>query len=166
MFFIKFLIIFFLVEIFLNLFFYLFSLNFLLDIILLLLFFILFLCFIPREESIKIKQYSLCFSIVIFILTLFLWIFYNGELGEFSFVLHLSWLKMFNIYYSVGIDGISIFFIILTTFLIPICILASWESIQYKVKEFMILLLITEFLLINVFIVLDLFFFIYFLKVY
>ena len=158
-FFIKLLIIFFLVEIFLNLFFCLFSLNFLLDIIILLLFFILFLCFIPRDKSIKIKQYSLTFSIVIFILTLFLWIFYNGELGEFSFVLHLSWLKMFNIYYSVGIDGISIFFIILTAFLIPICILASWESIQYKVKEFMILLLITEFLLINVFIVLDLFFF-------
>jgi len=66
---------------------------------------------------------------------------------------------MFNVYYSIGIDGISIFFVILTAFLIPICILASWESIQYKVKEFMILLLITEFLLINVFVVLDLFFF-------
>jgi len=66
---------------------------------------------------------------------------------------------MFNVYYSIGIDGISIFFIILTAFLIPICILASWESIQYKVKEFILLLFITEFLLINVFIVLDLFFF-------
>ena len=166
LFFIKFLIIFFLVEIFLNLFIYLFSLNFLLDIILLLFFFIIFLCFISKEDIIRIKQYALVFSIIIFILTLFLWIFYNGELGEFTFVLHLSWLKMFNVYYSIGIDGISIFFIILTAFLIPICILASWESIQYKVKEFILLLFITEFLLINVFIVLDLFFFIYFLKAY
>lgn len=136
-----------------------FIFNFLLGIILLLLSFILFLCFIPRAEVIVVKKYSLIFSIIIFILTLFLWIFYNIENGDFAFVVSFSWFEALNIYYTIGIDGISIFFVILTTFLIPICILTSWEVIQYKVKEFMILLLVTELLLINVFIVLDLFFF-------
>ena len=89
-FFIKLLVIFFFVEVVLNFFFTLFSLNFLLDIILLLFFFIIFLCFLPKDQTIKIKKYSLIFSIIIFLLTLILWIFYNGESGEFAFVLHLS----------------------------------------------------------------------------
>ena len=154
-----FIAIFYLTEVGLDFIVNLFIVNFLLDIILLLSFFILFLFFIPKNEIIKIKKYSLLFSIIIFILTLCLWIFYDHKSGEFAFVLHLPWLKIFNIYYTIGIDGISIFFVILTAFLIPICILASWESVQYKVKEFMILLLFTELLLINVFVILDLFFF-------
>lgn len=133
--------------------------NFLLGIILLLFYFILFISFLPKNEILQIKKYSLIFSVIIFLLTLFLWIFYNKENGEFAFVLYIPWIDSFNIYYTIGIDGISIFFVILTAFLIPICILTSWEAIQYKVKEFMILLLVTEFLLINVFVVLDLFFF-------
>ena len=96
----------------------------------------------------------------------FLWIFFNNENSNFIFMCHLSWMSAFNIYYSLGIDGISIFFIILTTFLIPFCILISWYSIKYRVKEFMIMLLLTEFCLLNVFSVLDLFFFIFFLKQY
>lgn len=133
--------------------------NLLLIIVLILLFFIIFLFFLSKDDVLKIKCYALSFSVLIFILSLFLWIFYDKELDTFNFVFYASWLRIFNVYYIIGIDGISIFFVILTTFLIPICILASWEAIQYKVKEFMILLLIIEFLLINVFIVLDLFFF-------
>lgn len=98
-------------------------------------------------------------SCLIFNLTLLLWIFFNNEFGNFTLVVYLPWLSGFNIYYSIGIDGISIFFIILTAFLIPICILASWNSITFKVKEFVLMLFITELLLINVFAVLDLFFF-------
>lgn len=140
------------------------SVDILFYIIILLLFFIILLIFFPKNEIILIKQLSLLFSCVIFILTLILWIFFNNELGNFVYVVHLPWLHFFNVYYSIGVDGISIFFIILTAFLTPICILIGWNSIKYKTKEYMIMLLLTELLLINVFAVLDLFFFMYFLK--
>lgn len=135
------------------------SINFLLIIITLLIVFIVSIFLIPENNKILIKQLGLIYSFIIFGLTLLLWIFFNNELGNFVLVLYLPWLSIFNIYYSLGIDGISIFFIILTAFLIPICILVSWESIKYKIKEFIIMLLLTELLLINVFSTLDLFFF-------
>lgn len=143
-----------------------FSSKLLLYIIISLLLFIIILILIPIKYIELIKQLSLLFSLIIFILTILLWIFYNNELGNYVYVIDLQWLSIYNVYYTLGIDGISIFFIILTTFLIPLCILISWDSITYKIKEFMILLLIIELLLINVFAVCDLFFFIYFLKVY
>lgn len=132
---------------------------FLFSIICLLFIFIIVLSFIPGDKIVLIKQLSLSFSFIVLLLILSLWIFYNNELGNFVYVLHLPWLKSFNIYYSIGIDGISIFFLILTAFLTPLCILISWYSITYKVKEYMIMLLLTELLLLNVFSVLDLFFF-------
>ena len=135
------------------------SVNLLLLTIVLLFIFILIIMLIPSEKVELIKQFSLFSSLFIFILTLILWIFFNNELGNFIFVSHIPWLSNFNIYYSLGIDGISIFFIILTAFLIPICMLISWDSVKYKTKEFFLMLLITELLLINVFAVLDLFFF-------
>lgn len=135
------------------------SVKFLLIILIVLLLSILIIAFIPSNKIVLIKQLGLFSSCLIFILTLFLWILFNNEIGNFVFVLHLPWLSIFNIYYSLGIDGISIFFIILTAFLMPICILISWNSITYKVKEYIIMLLLTELLLINVFAVLDLFFF-------
>jgi NADH-quinone oxidoreductase subunit M len=65
----------------------------------------------------------------------------------------------FNISYSMGIDGFSIWFILLSTFLIPLCILVSWENIKFRIKEFLILLLFLEFLLIQIFCITDLIFF-------
>ena len=133
--------------------------NFLFYIIFLLFLFILSIIFLPKNNTELIKKFTLLYSLIIFILTLFLWIFFNNELGNFVYVAHISWLSVFNIYYSIGLDGVSIFFVILTAFLTPLCILISWKSVTYKVKEYMLMLLLTEFLLINVFSVLDLFFF-------
>lgn len=119
----------------------------------------LIICLIPKTKTTLIKQFGLASSLLILWACLILWIYSNNQLSHYVRVIHLPWLSSFNIYYSVGVDGISIFFIILTAFLIPICILASWESITYKIKEFILMLLFTELLLINVFSVLDLFFF-------
>lgn len=140
-------------------FFNMFSVDILFYIIILLTLFIFTLILIPNNKIILIKQLTLFYSCFVFILTLLLWIFFNNELGNFVYVVHLPWLSVFNIYYSLGVDGISIFFIILTAFLTPICVLISWKSIINRVKEYMIMLLLTELLLINVFAVLDLFFF-------
>lgn len=136
-----------------------YSIDLLLYIIVLLLLVIILIAFIPNNYTSIIKQLALAGSCLVFFLSLLLWIFFNNEIGSYVYVLHLPWLSVFNIYYSLGIDGVSIFFVILTAFLIPICILISWNSIVYKVKEYMIMLLLTELLLINVFAVLDLFFF-------
>lgn len=134
--------------------------NFLLFNLLILIFiFIVIIIFIPSYKIQLIKLLSLIFSLIIFISSLFLWIFYVNYNYNFEFSLNLPWMNFFNIFYSIGIDGISIFFVLLTTFLIPLCILVSWNSVLYKLKEYLILLLIIEFLLINVFVVKDLFLF-------
>ena len=66
---------------------------------------------------------------------------------------------LFNINFTMGVDGISLFFILLTTLLIPLCLLVSWDSIKFNLKEYLIAFLIMEFFLIGVFCILDLFLF-------
>ena len=133
--------------------------NILLSLEFILFFFILSILCIPSYKVILIKKLSLYYSIIIFLGSLLLWIFFNNEVNTFIYIIHIPWLEFLNIYYTIGIDGISLFFIILTTVLISICILVTWNIIIYRVKEFMIMLLLLEFLLINVFSVLDLLFF-------
>lgn len=124
---------------------------------------IFLLFFIPSYKLKFLKQYSLISSFFIFIFSLLLWIFFQNNVSLFQFYFETDWLYFFNIKYSLGIDGISLFFIILSTFLIPLCILVSWTSINYRLKEYLILFFIIEFLLINVFSVLDiLLFYIFF----
>jgi NADH-quinone oxidoreductase subunit M len=129
-------------------------------VLLFLLLSIFVLSFLPRQNSYRLKMTALICSTIIFFWIFFLWMFspYIAE-GYFVYFYSYIWMIPFNIYYEIALDGISVFFVLLTTFLIPICILVSWNSIVYKLKEFLILLFIIEFLLINVFITLDLFFF-------
>lgn len=135
------------------------NLNILVSVIIVCFILLVILVFIPQSKVVELKVLSLIGSLFIFFLSMFLWLTFNNNTNEMVFVFHLDWFKFFSVQYSLGIDGISLFFILLTTFLIPVCILLSWESITYRVKEFLILLILTEFLLINVFSVLDLFFF-------
>ena len=103
----------------------------------------------------NIKTVALYASIVNFIVSLLLWINFDKITSSFQYVEQYYWLSE-NITYHVGVDGISIFLIILTTFLMPFCILTSWDSIKEKVKEYMIAFLILETLMIGVFCALDL----------
>jgi len=103
----------------------------------------------------NIKNVALYTSIVNFIVSLLLWINFDKLTSSFQYVEQYYWLSE-NITYHVGVDGISIFLIILTTFLMPFCILTSWDSIKEKVKEYMIAFLILETLMIGVFCALDL----------
>jgi NADH-quinone oxidoreductase subunit M len=89
-----------------------------------------------------------------FILSIPLWVAFDNQSASFQFVEKYTWLSE-NINYHVGIDGISMLFIILSTFLMPICILASWNSIQTRVKEYMIAFLIMEATMVGVFSSLD-----------
>ena len=103
----------------------------------------------------NIKTVALYASIVNFIVSLLLWVNFDKATSSFQYVEQYYWLSE-NITYHVGVDGISIFLIILTTFLMPFCILISWDSIKEKVKEYMIAFLILETLMIGVFCALDL----------
>lgn len=105
-----------------------------------------------------IKNFSIFISFFIFLISLFLWIFFDKSVSNFQFILKLNWINFFNINFNFGIDGISLFFIILTTFLIPICMLISYE-IKKNIKEYFILFFIIEFCLIISFSILDLFIF-------
>jgi len=91
-----------------------------------------------------------------FIVSLALWFKFDTSTAAFQFVEKVDWMPQFNISYHMGVDGISLLFVILTTLLTPICILASWESIKDRVKEYMISFLILETFMIGMFCALDL----------
>ena len=103
----------------------------------------------------NIKIVALYTCIVNFLASIFLWVNFDKLSFEFQFIERYAWLAD-NITYHVGIDGISLFLIILTTFLMPFCILASWSSISNKIKDYMVAFLILESLMIGVFCALDL----------
>ena len=114
------------------------------------------LLFIPASNKTLLRSVALNFSCLTFVLSIFLWVFFNKSVGSFQFVNKFLWIPILNINFTMGIDGISLFFILLTTLLIPLCLLASWDSIQVDVKNFLIAFLVMEFFLIGVFCILDL----------
>ena len=98
---------------------------------------------------------SLFGSIATFFLSLFLWYSLDTSIPDFQFVEDQSWINNF-IKFKLGIDGISILFIVLTAFITPICILSCINSVKIRVKEFLIAILILETFMIGVFCSLDL----------
>ena len=94
-------------------------------------------------------------SLATFIISLLLWINFDPTTAEFQFVEKFEWLPQLNIAYHMGIDGISLFFVILSTFLTPICVLASWKAVTHRVKEYMIAFLVLETMMVGTFAALD-----------
>ncbi len=92
-------------------------------------------------------------TLITFLVSLLIWINFDKSTAAFQFVEEHAWLGPLR--YKMGVDGISMLFVILTTFLMPLCILASWQSIQTRVKEYMIAFLVLETMMIGVFTALD-----------
>jgi NADH-quinone oxidoreductase subunit M len=114
--------------------------------------------FFVRSSSEKYqasKYLSLFISIANFILSIYLWYIFDKNSVEFQFVENREWLLGF-VDYKVGIDGISILFIILTTFITPICIISVNATIKKRLKDFLIAILLMETFMIGVFCSLDL----------
>ncbi|MBB4001704.1 NADH-quinone oxidoreductase subunit M [Aurantimonas endophytica] len=103
----------------------------------------------------NIRAVALWTTAFTFILSLWIWVDFDPTVAGFQMVEQADWLGG-GITYHMGVDGISMLFVILTTFLMPICILASYESVQFRVKEYMIAFLVLETLVIGVFCALDL----------
>ena len=111
----------------------------------------------------KVKEIGLWTSIINFCLSLILLYSFDKTESQFQFVENFKLIDDLNIYYYLGIDGISLSFILLTTLLIPICIITSWNKIKEHIGYFIASFLIIEFFLIGLFSALDLFiFFIFF----
>ena len=94
-------------------------------------------------------------SLVVFALSLLLWIDFNPADPGFQFVELQAWMPEYGITYKMGVDGISVLFVLLSTALTPICILASWESVHSRVREYMIAFLVLETMMVGMFAALD-----------
>nr|AWI69782.1 NADH dehydrogenase subunit 4 [Ophiorrhiza mungos] len=112
--------------------------------------------FIPNSRIRLIRLIGLCVSLITFLYPPVLRIQFDPSTAKSQFVESLRWLPYENINFYLGIDGISLFFVILTTFLIPICILVGWSGMRSYGKEYITASLIREFLMIAVFCMLDL----------
>ena len=111
-----------------------------------------------RDET-SIKRIAFGITIVEFFLSLILWRSFDFTLKSMQFVERLEWMPTFNIQYAVGVDGISIVLVLLTTLLFPVCILCSWTSIKTRLRAYLSLILLVEGAMIVVFTALDLFLF-------
>ena len=108
-----------------------------------------------KEKNITVKYVALFTSLVNFFLSIYLWILFDQTKSDFQFVEERIWIEGL-INYKVGIDGISILFIVLTTFITPLCIISVNNSVKNRLNEFLIAILIMESFMIGVFCSLDL----------
>ena len=116
----------------------------------------IFLLFIKStEKNNSVKYVALFTSLINFFLSLYLWKLFDNNISNFQFVETRIWIKNF-INYKVGVDGISILFIILATFITPLCIISVNNHVKIRLKEFLIAILLMETLMIGVFCSLDL----------
>ena len=116
-----------------------------------------------ENTSSNIRWAALWTSLGVFFLSLLLWVQFDYSNSTYQFEEKFKWFEDINIYYHVGIDGISLFMIILSTFLTPLCILSSWRCIKFRVKEYMLAFLFLETFMIGMFASIDiLLFYIFF----
>ncbi|MBC6439448.1 MAG: NADH-quinone oxidoreductase subunit M [Rhodospirillales bacterium] len=109
------------------------------------------------EETVarNAKYVALWTSLIVLVVAISIWAMFDPTTAEFQFVEQSPWIPAYGIQYYLGIDGISLFLIVLSAFLTPVCILCSWEAVTVRVKEYMIAFLVMEALMIGVFCALD-----------
>lgn len=118
-----------------------------------------FILLIRGDEAIiarNSRHVALWTTVITFGLSLLLIANFDTTTSDFQFEENAAWLPEFGIGYHLGVDGISIFFLLLTTLLVPICIISCWEAVKTRVREYMIAFLVLETLMIGVFSSLDL----------
>jgi len=118
----------------------------------------LFILLIRGDEAVvarNARMTALWTSSITFFLSLMLWTGFDRKSAAFQFVEKNPWIESFGINYHMGVDGISVLFVLLSTLLTPICILASWDAIKVRVREYMIAFLVLETLMVGMFCALD-----------
>ncbi len=94
-------------------------------------------------------------SLLTLVLSIYMYMQFDNSSADFQFVEKRAWLSDFNIFYKLGVDGISLFFVMLTAVLTPLCIIASWDSIKKRVRDYMVAFLLLETMMIGTFLALD-----------
>jgi len=107
----------------------------------------------PLQQS-RVKRFALIVTLVTFAISMVMWSSFDSSSSQYQFTAEYNQLNFLHMH--IGVDGLSLYFVLLTTFTLPICLLASWDSVKHHIKSFMIALLVLESLLVGVFIVLDL----------
>ena len=100
------------------------------------------IAFIPDKQTDSIKGVSLVIAFITFLLSVFLWAGFDKVASGMQFTEKMTWVTSLGIRYHLGIDGISLLLIILTTILTVLCILASWNSVKHGVKGYFISMLV------------------------
>jgi len=117
-----------------------------------------FVFLLRGEEAVvarNARNVALWTTLVTFVVSLFIWANFDPTQAGFQMEEKGEWFPSLNINYHMGVDGISLLFVLLSTFLMPICILASWDAIQSRVKEYMISFLVLETMMVGMFSALD-----------
>jgi NADH-quinone oxidoreductase subunit M len=112
--------------------------------------------FFKRDSEKLIKTYALIISIIPFAISVYLFFLFDPANSDYQFVEKFQWITAINTYYFLGIDGISLLLIMMSAFIFPLSIIASWNSIKIRQKEFYFLVLVLDAALIGVFASLDL----------
>ncbi len=117
------------------------------------------LLFIGNKKENLIRYFALAVSIITFLISLIIYFNFDLNNPSFQFIHKFDWIQNLHISYIVGVDGLSLLLVLLTTFLTPLTLISSWSSIQKKVKEFSFFMLMLEVGMLGVFVSLDLFLF-------
>lgn len=115
----------------------------------------LFVSLLPKEKAFLIKVSGLVFSSLAFLVSVWVFVAFDGADPGMQFVEKVLWIPSLNSSYHIGIDGISLLLVALTTFLTPIALLASWDSVRERLKGFVALMLLLEVGTLGVFMSLD-----------
>jgi NADH-quinone oxidoreductase subunit M len=120
---------------------------------------LLILVLVPRRHEAALRWGGLAASLATFVVSLPLWLRFDAGEADMQFEETLAWMPGLGVGYHVGIDGISVLLVLLTTFLMPITLASAWHAIEDRTKEFVIAMLLLETGMIGVFVALDLFLF-------
>ena len=123
------------------------------------------LAFLPREPVAGVRRAAFVFALVPFGLSLWMLARFQAGVGEFQLLERAAWIPQWGIDYRLGVDGVSLFLVLLTTFLTPIVVLASWGDVQRRVKEFFVFVLVLETGMLGALLALDLILFYVFWEV-
>ena len=125
----------------------------------------IFILLLKNSQEKFIKYFGIIATIIVFFISLNLYFNFDSTKNEMQFVENVLWISSLNVSYYVGVDGLSLLLLMLTTFLTPIALIASWKSIEKNVKQFIAMILFLETGMIGVFVSLDLFLFYMFWEV-
>lgn len=121
--------------------------------------FALILLLIPSNQNQLVRGFAFVSSVIVFLLSLLIYTQFDSSIGGYQFQIQQEWLPLIGVKYFLGIDGISLYLVLLTTFLTPIIFLSAWHAVEVDIKKYLFFMLLLESTVLGAFLSLDLFLF-------